>query len=389
MSFSYKNAYPYSLESLLEAGFTSRMAREFLSILERERTSHLFDTDYLEWAHAHGFCAESAYAYGLNESNYEAYLSDFDYWRLWPLNSWQRIWINDKLTLNALLCDSELSKYMPDYYYYSRPDQDILPLQGANHKSGVEGLIETLTNVKAIACKPCNGSEASGFHRLTYTSGLGFKLDGSLCTEEDIHTFVKENPNYLFTEFLRPNDSFGAINPLIHTMRVLVINPTGVDPQITMSYLRFATTDGSTGNGANYAQPLDQQTYSYNTFADLHNNWFGNGKIVYANKVIDAPEHPVSQVRAEGPIPYAEEIKDMLTRIALKVNACEYLGFDACITPDGPKIMEINSHSGVKYLQLFSPVYEDKVLGEYFQQKLHGIDSLSERAKEARHAINR
>ena len=80
-----------TLQDLLADGFTERFAREYLSILERERQCGMFDPAYLSWAHAHGFCAESACAYGLDEDNLGDYLSDYDYWRLWPLNGWERI----------------------------------------------------------------------------------------------------------------------------------------------------------------------------------------------------------------------------------------------------------------------------------------------------------
>ena len=83
------------------------------------------------------FCCRQAKRYGLTEDNLGDYLSDYDYWRLWPLNGWERIWINDKLTLNALVQDSDLARYVPAYFYYSRPE-GLLPLSG----SGVDSLTD-------------------------------------------------------------------------------------------------------------------------------------------------------------------------------------------------------------------------------------------------------
>ena len=65
--------------------------------------------------------AESVAAYGLRENKIADYLSDYDYYRIWPLNSWNRIWINDKLTLKYMLADTEYSDFMPKYYYYMTP----------------------------------------------------------------------------------------------------------------------------------------------------------------------------------------------------------------------------------------------------------------------------
>lgn len=380
-----KSALP-KLEDLLADGFTKRMAASYLGILETERASGLFDADYLEWAHAHGFCAESAYAYGLSDANLGSYLSDYDYWRLWPLNDWQRIWINDKLTLNALLSDSELAQYLPRYHYYSSRGH-LLPL-GEGDGAGMEGFLACLRREGELACKPCNGSEANGFFKLAFEDG-SYLLNGRPVGVEGVGRFVAENPNYVFTEFIHPNAQLAAIDPLIHTMRVLVLNPTGIDPVPAASYLRFAVGVDETGSSANYQAPTTADICSYNVGVDLSCGRYGGGKVVYAAKVVDSPKHPTSGTLAEGQIDCWPQMLEMMRRISLKVRACEYLGFDACVTDKGPRIMEINSHSGVKYLQLFTPIMEDARLSEYFSSKIAAIDVLGEADRAARNGIVR
>ena len=58
------------------------------------------------------------------------------------------------------------------------------------------------------------------------------------------------------------------------------------------------------------------------------------------------------------------------------------MGYDVCFTDHGPKIIEINSHSGVKYLQFYHPFKKDPFLRDYFAQKQEKIDALVERAKD-------
>ena len=67
----------------------------------------------------------------------------------------------------------------------------------------------------------------------------------------------------------------------------------------------------------------------------------------------------------------------MVEGLADRFNLVEYMGFDICETPDGPKLIEINSHSGGKYLQVFTPFLKDAYLGDYFRGKLAAIDALS------------
>lgn len=379
---------PVTLESLLEDGFTRRRAREYLDILSWERDSGLFDPDYLEWAHGLGFCAESACAYGLTPQSAGSYLSDYDYWRLWPLNDWQRIWINDKLTLNALLEGSDLARYLPAYFYYSRPEGGLLPLSGSGYAEGEEGLLACLGREGSFACKPCNGSTSAGFHHLECRRGA-YLVDGEEVGASGVRAFVASHPNYVFTEFIRPEEGLARVNPLIHTLRALVIDPTGTDPVPTIAYLRFGTGDGEHGTGANYVAPTTADICSYNVEVDLATGEYGNGRLVYANRVVNSPRHPTSGVLVEGTIPRWGEVLEMLRRLSLKVGACEYLGFDACVTDRGPKIMEINSHTGVKYLQLFHPIWEDPTLSAYYRSKLAAIDALDEGARARRNAVVR
>lgn len=378
---------PMAVEALCEKGFTARMARQYLAALEREDQSDLFDPTYRTWAHEHGFFAESACTYGLNDSNVGRYLSDYEFHRLWPLNGWQRIWINDKLTLNAIVQGSDLERYVPSYFYYSEPHR-LLPLCGSSYAPGFEGFLATLRTQGEFACKPCNGAKALGFHRLAYENGA-YTIDGASATEQELCDFVKAHPNYVFTEYLHPSKQFEEIDPLIHTLRILVLNPSGVDPYPVASYLRFGIHHADDKNFSNYTPPREAGTCSYNAQVDLETGAYGNGKLAYANRVVQAPEHPITGIRVEGTIPQWSEVLDVLRKFSLKVGACEYLGFDIGMTESGPMVMEINSHTGVKYLQLFQPAFDNDVLARYYQTKMAAIDALTGEDLLARNRIAR
>ena len=59
------------------------------------------------------------------------------------------------------------------------------------------------------------------------------------------------------------------------------------------------------------------------------------------------------------------------------------------MTDKGPKLMEINSHSGCTYLQMFTPYRKHEVLAPYFEKKLAAIDVLDEAGTKARNDIPR
>ena len=132
-----------SLESLLADGFAERMAHEYLDTMADELASGLFDEDYLRWAHSEGYYAMSAYSYGLTPETVGDYISDYDFCKMWPLNDWQRIWINDKLTLKYMLAGTPADRFMPRYYYYTARSR-LVPGPDCAAGPSLEGFVETL-----------------------------------------------------------------------------------------------------------------------------------------------------------------------------------------------------------------------------------------------------
>lgn len=362
------------MAALLKDGFSARMAREYQDALIREDASPMFDPSYRSWAHAHGFLAESACAYELTEKNKGDYLTDRDYYRVWPLNSWQRVWINDKLTLKYMLSGTEYDKYMPQYYFYSTA-QGLMPLVDSGAKGTMDHFLGVLRERGEFACKPANGECSQGFNKLSFANGA-FLIDNREASEGDVIAFVNNHPNNVFTEFFHSGCGMEDISPVVHTLRVLTVNPSGSDPVLAASYLRFATGAGTDDSIANYCPPEEEGVCSFNVSFDLDTGAFGGGRLVYGNKIADAPHLPDTGALAEGTMPHWGELRSVIEGLAERLNLVEYMGFDVCVSQDGPKLIEINSHSGSKYLQLFRPFLADGYLGDYFRGKLAAIEAL-------------
>lgn len=393
-------------DALIKAGFARPRAEEYLKILAEERNAPvgeggasfnhdavdgydegLFDPDYCEWAHSYGFFAKEAYAYGLSESNLDDYLSDYDYHLVWPLNSWQRIWINDKLTLKYMLAGSSLDKYLPEYYYYSTLSGP-LPLLDSKLKPGIDAFLDTLRAVGEFACKPCNGSRTVGFHKLGYVDGE-YQIDNKPSSAEGIKKFVHDNPNFVFTEFFHPSEQMAKISPVINNLRLQVFNPSGVEPVIGASYFRIAMDVHGDDSKTNYRYPSKADNGNYNVWFNWKTGAYGNGKIIYANRVVDSPCSPDTGVLAEGVLEGWQEVIDMTLEMSERLNPLEYMGYDVCITDHGPKVIEINSHSGSKYLQYFQPFFKDEYMGAYFRDKLAQIEAMNEDEIARRNSIIR
>ena len=88
------------------------------------------------------------------------------------------------------------------------------------------------------------------------------------------------------------------------------------------------------------ACPIDQET----------------GKIcgvAHTSKLINYDTHPYTGIPLIGyQLPYVKEAIEMCKCAALEVPQIKYVGWDVCIMPDGPAIIEGNDFPGYDFYQL-------------------------------------
>ena len=109
--------YRLFYKALIKKGFSAYMASYY--------TGHIISDLFVNeeklslkqriWTLRRGFWADKLNFYQLTEDNYRDYLSDFDYYRMHPLNKggYSR-WIDDKLTFKYIL--SKYNEFLPEYY---------------------------------------------------------------------------------------------------------------------------------------------------------------------------------------------------------------------------------------------------------------------------------
>lgn len=381
-----------TFEKMIEEGYTKKFAAYWLNGIKAEQLQYgeLYDEEYAEWAHSEGFFAAHAYLYGLSPSNVENYLSDYDYYLIWPINNWTRIWINDKLTLKYALHGTEFGELMPEYYFYS----DISGLRALmdNQKTltrsqDMNGFLDLLKNKGQFACKPNNGTESRGFFKLSYEGGLFF-INDSVSTQEDIIEFVHTHNNYIFTEYITPSSIMAKICPQIHTLRVVTINRHGNDPRLIAAFLRYPNKTSGVAN-YNVFEAGAGTKFNVYTNCNIETGAFEQSKMVYANRSVLTNIHPDSGVILGGMLPSWKKISQKILEIAYYFSSIEYMGFDFGITDNGYKLMEINSHPGINTQQSYFPFYQDDFLESYFKDKIDAVKQLSDEEKRRRSVIPR
>lgn len=369
---------PMVLEDLLKDGFTRKYAAFYLRACENEKKWKVYDQAYVDWCHSVGFLAEHAYSYGLTEDNYQDYLSCYDYYKCWPVNTWARIWVNDKLTLRHILADADFKGLMPKYYYYTSSELGLMPLSDnvKFHDGTLQGFVKQLLDVGDFACKPNNGTMTEGFCRLSALPDGHYRINDQIVDYAGIATFVHSHPNYVFQEYLKPSREFCQISPLIHTLRITMINDPRLGQKYVGGFFRFSTPSSGTANYFNF-DGTNTTDYRIYTDADYSTGRWGNAKILYATGAKDIENNPETNAPLSGVIPNLEKLHSLVDKIMDKLNLVPYMGFDFGITDEGFKLMEINTHPGISSLQIFRPLLKDEAIKEYFTERLHAISALS------------
>lgn len=378
----------FTVEQMLKDGFSEKMARAYLNMLEIEKKNNFFDKDYIEWAHNRGFRANTACICGIDDSNYKEFLTDYDYYRIWPINNWTRIWINDKLTLKYMLSHTEFDSIMPEYYYYTAPEglRALIDNPYRNDVADEKQFLKLLSEKKIFACKPCNGSLLFGFFMMRYESGK-FYVGEDEINENEIELFLQNHPNYVFTEFIKPGGILAEISPQIHTLRIVTVNIDGANPKIIGGYLRVTNHKSTEGN----LLYLDEDDTRYNVFTNVNfaTGEFFDGRKEYVKRAEKVSVHPDSKTKLSGKIENYDELLSKVIGIAKRFNNIEYMGFDIGVTDKGFKCMEINSHPGIGYVQMYRPLFADPFTEKYFKSKIDKINSLSDVEKLKRNGILR
>lgn len=363
--------YSVNIEDLLQDGFSRKFANYYLTLIEKENHNPYYDAEYVQWAHENGFLAENAYAYNLTPANMHLYLNDYEYYKAWPINNWTRLWVDDKMTLKQMLSTADCAQYMPLYYFYSYIDShgtfQLFSLWNSPTKENtIDNFLRTLRDVGIFACKPCNGTASQGFFVLEYKNSK-YYVNNDEVVENDISMFIQEHPNYLFTEFLSPSSTFASVYPTIHTIRVVVMNKDW-QPKILGGYLRFSNHSAGVANYVIFDK-YNSESLNVCVNIDFDNGTYGPGKLIYINRTEISYQHPDTKKSLSGILPEFDQLLDLIQRVCRKFSTIEYMGFDIGHTENGYKIMEINTHPGIKYMQIFNPLLENEKTKSFYMDK--------------------
>ncbi len=342
-------------------GFVDFMYRNWKRALRADKKDKFTTAAEKRWAHKRGFLSFHIRQYGLTEENYRQCLSDYDYKWLRPLNCRYFKWVWDKVSLRYMFDD--FSAYLPEYYYnLVRRDGKVTLLKMQDTPEGYdatfEDVLRLLREKGILALKQTEGSHGAGFYKLEYRNGA-YLVNEAERSEEQMLAFLRSLKRYYnISEYIVMHDELRRIySNVACTVRVMVINRTGFDPVIENVYFRIGTkktgfTD-NIGSGGVFA------------YADEVTGRFHDAEVIKEHVITPCPEHPDTGVKIEGVFPHWQQVRRVITDMCRYASCLEYLGFDVVITPEGFKILEINTHQDLHRY----PTYNDDVHA-YFMRKV-------------------
>ena len=342
-------------------GFMDYMYRGWKRALREDMHDKYTTAAEKKWAHERGFLSYHIKQYGLTEDNWRDCLSDRDYKWLRPLNNEYRKLLWDKVTLRY--CLDKYRRYLPEYYYHIVPRNgktELLKMPDCPEylPRSLDGLLELLRERKLLAMKPTVGSHGIGFYRLGF-DGERYTVNGEEKTGSEMLTFFASlNDYYNISEYIVMHSALRKIySEIACTVRIMVINRSGLDPVIENAYFRIGTkktgfTD-NIGSGGVFA------------YVDEKTGFFHDAEVIKEHVISPCPLHPDTGASIEGYLPHWDEVLSVIPEVCRYISPLEYLGFDVVITDSGFKILEINTHQDLHRY----PTYNENVHA-YFAHKL-------------------
>lgn len=317
------------------------------------------------WAIKHGFISYRIHQYGIDDSNFNQFISDFEYRWLRHINGKNRVWMEDKITVKYIC--SEYNDCFPAYYYHislKNGNNKVISLMDCpkDYTNTYEDIFRLVKEKGCLALKPDEGSHGDGFYKFSYHDGEYF-LNHAKATEQDVLNILKDVKNqYLVTEYIDMHPIIKNIySGSVNTIRMIVFKKDGKTPEIGNAYMRF----GSKRTGA-----VDNMGAG-GMFAkiDIDTGKFYDAKIIEANEIKSCLYHPDTNVKIEGYLPNWDKVKENVLNVAKSIPQLEYFGFDLAITEDGLKFPEINRFPDYPAIEKLSPKTMDYLLYKLEKKK--------------------
>lgn len=365
---------------LREGGMDPKISRIMAKRLSEDLAYFEADDATANWALLRGFYPGRVELYGLDESNWRDFMPDYASYMMHPYNGWQRIWVNDKLTLKYVLESEEFTGLLPRYFLYVGNDGRFTYLMDTPSDLPRDRyfLRRLLEREGILAMKPNNGTGGLGFMKVELSGG-GLIVNNEPKNDDFLEEILPDLNNYIVTSYVRQHHELAAIWPGTEcTLRIVLARMPSVDSfslgdwRCMYSYARFGLS--SSGGASNLSSGgigvgLDFETGRMKRIGYRYAQFCEGGNCAY-----DC--HPDTGFVWEGvTLPNWSIVRSFIASICERLGSLDYMGFDLIITEDGTQLLEVNTKPSSAYANIiYGPIlssddarcfYESKGLSKY------------------------
>ena len=273
---------------------------------------------------------------------YGAGYKDYDIFELYLANAKERATYMTRLKNHRLIEQLNDQKYayifdqknVFDEYFAKYLGREVIDLA----KTDLARFTAFLKGKDVIFAKPYDGESGKGIERLVVAD---YK------DAETLFHYVKDPQKHfgVAEQAIVQHEAAAKIYPCsINCFRIVTIVWKGV-PHILYAVFKM-------GNGARFIDNLDNGGIACHFDLDK-GEICGRG---HTSQLICYDAHPYTGVPFVGyKLPYMDEVKALVKEVALVVPQIRYVGWDVCLTPTGPIIIEGNDFPGYDFPQLPDP----------------------------------
>lgn len=373
-------------------GFYGGKARWWLNAKQYDEK---YNQNYTErekkWAYKHGFLPSVVERYGINDDNYEDFISLYDYCHIFPVNDIFRKWINDRVTTRDVL--KPFAEYLPRQYFqlYKRDsDVQIIKLLDCpdEYEDTYEGILQLIQDKGKLSIAKTLGTN---FITLAYENGQ-YAIDDEIVSDEELINKIIDSLGILvIMEYVECGQATKTIEPgNANYLKLIVYNKYGDNPKVGQAYLsinaskqysnhEFFYAEGtiSMGNEEDLDSKSDMQAKDTEIDQDddtigrnfmenevvlplqgqpqkvtrrvfvpicLEDGTFDGGKQLQGNRIAEITTHPTTNAPLKGQIGNWNEILNLVEKIGKFIPQIEYMGIDAILTDDGIKMVDFAAH---------------------------------------------
>lgn len=337
-----------------------RLLEYALAGIEREATSTVrVPWRRKPWLWRHGFLSESDVLYGLRTRSHDDYLTDVErFVGSRTINIPYGILLDDKLLFDRLM---EPFPDLKPRLFGVLDGPRILPAMGGEDSRSLRALLQS---EKRLAVKPAVGGGGRGFALLEACEDGTFLRNGKPVEIGELERHGRAAERLMVTEHVEQHPEIAALYPhTVNTLRLLTMQDETGAPFIARAVIRI---------GCAHSVPTDNWIQGgICAEVDLESGTLGEaaGFPAGEDRMNWCARHPESgQAIAGAEIPQWDRVRQGILRVADTMPYLPYVGWDLVVTPEGFKIIEGNSYSGVNLFQIHGPLLRDPRVRAFFRR---------------------